>query len=91
MIQIIKNSRPLVRVREFSKIFKNLPFAICKLIGEYVYEEEPDGETFWDYFNKIYDFRENKMRPNTNVKMIKRDIGYPNLDMFCIQILKYQN
>lgn len=91
MIKIIRNSRPLVRVREISKIFKNLPFAICKLIGEYVYKEEPDGETFLEYFNKIYDFRENKARSNTNVKMIKRNIGYPNLDMFCIQILKYQN
>ena len=88
MVQIIRNSRSFI-IREIPEIFKNLPLVICKLIGEYIYEEEPDGETFLEYFIKIYDFRENKAHPNTNVKMIKRDICYPNIDMFCIQIISH--
>lgn len=74
MAQIIRDTNPM-RIREISTIFKNIPFAICKLICEYEYIEF--GETFLEYFNKNYDYVENKMRPDSKIKDIKRNMVFP--------------
>ena len=76
MAQIIDEMRP-VRIHTISIIFKNLPLMICKLICEYEYTEF-HGETFLEYFNKNYDYVENKIRPNSKIKDVKRNNVFSN-------------
>jgi hypothetical protein len=71
MAQVVRDINPS-RIRIISSIFKNLPFAICKLICEYEYVEF--GETFLEYFNKNYDYTKNKTCPDSKIKDVKRNM-----------------